>query len=189
MVRSVKPDISKVQPIGGTLESLRESFETTCEDLGLAISLDSISQFELQGKVTHPNPNHTDLRNLALDLTLALCAFPDIRQLPSATGRRNLRDDLSGLTYVITSDTFDIDRFRPLLQAIWDKAADDVVWDRVYATVVEVTPPPKPIPFRDQTPYSHTTSSFVNSSGQRKYTDAVLRQELGSIFIDVPNFL
>ncbi|KAI9038948.1 protein kinase family protein [Aspergillus affinis] len=83
---------------------------------------------------------------------------------------------------------FDIDRFRPLLKEIWDKAADNVVWDRVYATVVEVTPPPKPIPFSDQTPYSHTTSSFVNSSGQRKYTDTVLRQELGSIFIGVPNF-
>lgn len=43
-------------------------------------------------------------------------------------------------------------------------------------------------PSRDQTPFSHTTSSFVNSSEQRKYFDAVLQEELGPIYTGVPGF-
>lgn len=40
----------------------------------------------------------------------------------------------------------------------------------------------------ENTPWSHKTSSFVDSTEKRKYTDAVLKQELGSIYIDVPDF-
>ncbi|PLB43857.1 hypothetical protein P170DRAFT_418244 [Aspergillus steynii IBT 23096] len=138
--------------------------------------------------IDYLNSYDPDLRNVAFDLTSALRAYPDIRKLPSATGRRNLLDDLSGLIYFIGSDAFDIDRLLPLLKAIWNRAADDAIWDRVYAVIVEVAPPPKLVAFPDQTSYSHTTSSFVNSSEQRKYTDAVLRQELGSIFVGVPGF-
>lgn len=165
------------EPIGRRLESFRQSFEATCDDLGLARTLDSLSKFEDQ-----------DLRNVALDLISALRAFPDMRKLPSPNGRRNLLDDLSSLNYVISSDAFDIDNFIPLLKAIWNKETDEIVWDRVYTVLIEATPPPKPAPIPDQTPHSHTTGSFVNSSEQRKYTDAVLRQELGSIYIGVPGF-
>jgi hypothetical protein len=75
-----------------------------------------------------------------------------------------------------------------LLSSVLDAEADEVIWRKAYAVVVEPTPPPRPLPFLSQTPYLHTTSSFVNSSEHRKYVDTVLKEELGSIYVDVQNF-
>jgi hypothetical protein len=61
-------------------------------------------------------------------------------------------------------------------------------WDKVYAAVVESTPPPGPLPSLSQTPYMHTTSSFVNSSKHRKCVDTALKEELDSIHIEVPSY-
>ncbi|KAF5856232.1 hypothetical protein ETB97_007685 [Aspergillus alliaceus] len=180
MAHFTRPDTSKADPIGGKLNMFQENFKATCEELGLAVTLDAISHFD-----------NEDLQNLVLDLVSALRAIPDMRKLPSANGRKYLLSDLLRLNAVISSDDFNIESFIPLLRAVLTQEShqsDDLIWDSIYSTVRESTPPPKPVPFLNQTPFLHTTSSIVNSSEQRKYVDTVLKAELGSICIDVPNF-
>ncbi|KAE8133847.1 hypothetical protein BDV38DRAFT_286466 [Aspergillus pseudotamarii] len=177
MSQYARPDTSKARPIGGKLNTFRESFKATCEELGLTASLDAISQFD-----------NEDLQNLVLDLVSALRAIPDMRKLPSANGRKYLLSDLLRLNAVISSDDFVVERFIPLLRAVLNQESEDHIWDSIYSTVRESTPPPKLVPFLNQTPFLHTTSSIVNSSEHRKHVDTVLKAELGSIFLDVPNF-
>jgi hypothetical protein len=119
---------------------------------------------------------------------LALQALPASRSLPSISGGRNLFGDLSRLSATINSDDFDNERLIPALGAILNRESDEVIWDKVYAVATESTPPPRPLPLLNQTPYLHTTSSIVNSSEHRKHVDEVLREELGSIYIGVPGF-
>lgn len=75
-----------------------------------------------------------------------------------------------------------------MLSAVVNEESDDRIWSKILAVLVESTPPPKPLPVLDQTPFLHTTSSIVNSSEQRRHVDAVLKEELGSIYIGVPGF-
>lgn len=123
-----------------------------------------------------------------LDLILALQALPASRVLRSVSGSRNLFSDLSRLGAAVNSDDFDCERLFPLLGAVLNKESDDALWAKVYAVAAESTPPPRPLPFLGQTPYLHTTSSFVNSSEHRKHVDTVLKEELGSIYVGIPDF-
>ena len=106
----------------------------------------------------------------------------------SASLGRTLFGDLSKLNSTIDCDDFDINNLIPLFGAVIAEEPDEVIWDKVYSAVVESTPPPKSLSFLDQTPYLHTTSSFVNSSEKRKHVDAVLKEELGSIYVGVQGF-
>ncbi|KAE8400506.1 hypothetical protein BDV37DRAFT_274354 [Aspergillus pseudonomiae] len=171
MARTERPDVRKAASIAGKLDVFRDGFRTICQESGLPPTLDSLN-----------------LQNLALDLVSALRSFPDMRKLPSANSRKNILSDLLRLTAVISSDDFDFDNLMPLLRAVLNQEPEDVIWDRIYSTVIESTPPPKLLPFFNQTPYLHTTSSFVNSSGHRKHVDAVLKEELGPIYIGIPQF-
>ncbi|KKK19438.1 hypothetical protein AOCH_001322 [Aspergillus ochraceoroseus] len=145
----------------------------------------------------HPGAGHIyadggaeqELRDLSLDLILALQALPASRALPPVNSRsRNLFGDLSRLSTNVNADEVDIEQLLPLLDAILKEESDEVVWNKVYGAVTESTPPPRLLSVLDQTPFSHPTSSFVNSSEHRNYVDAVLKEELGSIFIGVPHF-
>ncbi|KAF4211370.1 hypothetical protein CNMCM5878_002704 [Aspergillus fumigatiaffinis] len=129
-----------------------------------------------------------NLQNLALDLVSVLRSLPDLRTRPSVNRRKNLLGDVLRLNSAISSDDFDIDKLIPLLSAVVNEESDDIIWSKILAVLVESTPPPKRLPILDQTPFLHTTSSFVNSSEQRKHVDAVLKEELGSIYIGVPGF-
>jgi hypothetical protein len=104
------------------------------------------------------------------------------------SGSKNLFGDLSRLSASVNSNEFDVERLIPLLGAILKEEPDAVIWNKVYEAVTEPTPPPQSLSFLNQTPFSHNTSSVVNSSGHRKYFDAVLKEELGSIFVGVPHF-
>ncbi|KAB8212830.1 hypothetical protein BDV33DRAFT_197217 [Aspergillus novoparasiticus] len=127
---SIRPDTSKARPIGGKLDTFRESFKATCEELGLTASLDAISQFD-----------NEDLQNLVLDLVSALRAIPDMRKLPTANGRKYLLSDLLRLNAVISSDDFVVERFIPLLRAVLNQESEDHIWGSIYSTVRESTPP------------------------------------------------
>lgn len=108
--------------------------------------------------------------------------------MPSVSGRKNLFSDLLRLNSAISSDDFNVEQLVPLLTVVLNNEPDEVIWDHVYNAVTEHTPPPRSLPFLGQTPYLHNTSSFVNSSEHRKYVDAVLKEELGSLFVGVPDF-
>lgn len=121
---------------------------------------------------------------------MALQNLPAARLLPSRAGGSALRGELLRLAASLAdTDGFDIDRVFPLLLAILNNESDIVIWNNVTIAVTESTPPPCALPNLDQTPYSHNTSSFVNTSEYRKYVDCVLKTELGSdLHIGVPHF-
>ncbi|KAE8154788.1 hypothetical protein BDV25DRAFT_135431 [Aspergillus avenaceus] len=172
-----KAEIIKTKPIGVGLDAFRDSLTIACTDAGVPCSVDSLHQ--LDTKVLH---------NLSLDLILALQALPASRILRSVSGSRNLFGDLLRLGSTINSEGLDADRLIPLFGAIFSREADDAVWDKVYTIATESTPPPRLLPLLNQTPDSHTTSSFVNSSEHRKYINHVLKEELNSIYVGVPGF-
>lgn len=119
-----------------------------------------------------------------------LQTLPTPRLLPSSGRNRTLLGDLLRFSSALNSDEdLSIDQFVPLLHAVLNNESDEIIWNKVCIAVTESTPPPRPVPYLAQTPWLHTTSSFVNSSEHRKYVDDVLKQELGSsLLIDVPGF-
>jgi hypothetical protein len=84
------------------------------------------------------------------------------------------------------SEDFDVERMKPLLNAVISRESDEHLWDRVYDAVTESTPPHLP-PIVQQTSWLRNTSSFANSSEYRKYADDV-KEELGPIYVGVPGF-
>ncbi|KAB8069840.1 hypothetical protein BDV29DRAFT_182013 [Aspergillus leporis] len=171
------PKESPSTPLGDLLNGFCDGFKSTCDRSSLPRSTDSLQQLDSE-----------DLQNLALDLVSALRSVPEIRNLPSVNSRKSLLSDILRLNSVISSDDYDIQQLIPLLGVVISKESDVIIWNKIHAALVESTPPPKPLPILNQTPYLHTTSSFVNSSEQRKHVDAVLKEELGSIYIGVRGF-
>src|SRR5207248_7926042 len=108
--------------------------------------------------------------------------------LPSKRGNNDLLGDLWWLSSAIYSDNFDAARIRHLLDAVLNKEPDEVIWDAVYDAVTESTPPPRPPSSFPQTPWVRNTSSFANSTEHRKYVDGVLKEELGPLYVEVPDF-
>lgn len=129
----------------------------------------------------------TGLKNNPLNLIHALQGLPASRSLPSKRGNRDLLGDLLSLNSAIYSDNFDTARIRPLLNAVLHKLPDKVIWDAVYDAVMESTPPPRPASSIQQTLWLHNTGSFANSTEHRKYIDSVLRDELGHLYVGVPD--
>ena len=125
---------------------------------------------------------------MSITLLSALQALSAARSLPSRNPGKTLFNDLLKLNEVVTSDSFDDKRIRPLLDAVLNKQPDEVVWDRVYEAVTESTPPPRPSPSFQQTPLSIKTGSFANSAEHRKHVDDVLKEELGHLYAGVPDF-
>ncbi|KAH8434137.1 protein kinase family protein [Aspergillus melleus] len=173
-----RPDTSNAAPIGKKLDAFRNAFGETCQNLGLAVSLGSLDSFDVQ-----------DTQNLILNLISALRALPDTRKLPSANGRKNLLSDLVRVNAPISFGGFEVNQFKSLLNAVLDEQPDNIIWDQLYATVRESTPPSSALLVLDQTPFLHTTSSLVNSSEHRSNYDDILEKELGSIYIGVPGFI
>ncbi|OGM50853.1 hypothetical protein ABOM_000792 [Aspergillus bombycis] len=163
--------------IGDKLNGVRNGFGSTCDRLGLPRSSHALRQLDSE-----------DLQNVSLDLVSALRNIPDLRRRPSLNNRKSLSSDILRLNSAISSDDFDSDRLISLLSAIVNEESDDIIWSNLHAVLVESTPTPRSRPFLGQISYLHTTSSFVNSSEQRKHVDAVLKEELESIYIGVQGF-
>ncbi|KAH6705767.1 hypothetical protein EV126DRAFT_457884 [Verticillium dahliae] len=89
--------------------------------------------------------------------------------LHSKTGRGTLRANLLKLIAAITSDDFDFDRIKPLLRLTVADEPDGALWKQVDDAL-------------------RNTSSFANSSKHRKYVDDILKEELGPLYIGLPNF-
>jgi hypothetical protein len=117
-----------------------------------------------------------------------LRALQAARFLQSRHRGKTLFYDLLRLNAAVSSDTFNAERLRPLLDAILEFQPDEVVWDRVYDAVTESTPPPRPTSSFQQTPLSINTGSFANSAEHRKHVDDVLKEELGHLYVGIPGF-
>ncbi|RMI93034.1 hypothetical protein CDV36_016569, partial [Fusarium kuroshium] len=165
-------------PIGNGLDVFRASFQSICKGASISLIPNALEQLERE-----------DIQNLILDLLSALRNLSAVRSLPSKTGRGTLRSDLLRLELSLDSDDFDYDCVKPLLKSALASEPDTLIWGRVYVAVTESTPPPRPIASSlQQTPWLRNTSSFANSSEHRKYVDDVLKEELGTLYVELRNF-
>ncbi|GJC89526.1 hypothetical protein ColLi_12364 [Colletotrichum liriopes] len=110
--------------------------------------------------------------------------------LLSKTSQGTIQSNLLRLISAVASDDFDFDRVKPLLKEAVSEDVDELaVWNQAESVTAEITPPPRaPASSLQQTPWLHTTNSFVNSSEHRKYVDGILKQELGAVSVGVPGF-
>ncbi|KAI9863555.1 MAG: hypothetical protein M1813_003578 [Trichoglossum hirsutum] len=132
---------------------------------------------------------YIDLKDLVLDLILALQSLPVARLLPSPNGRRTLLSDLSRFNSTVDLGDFDLISAVPLLTKVLNKALDADIWDAVYSLVTQSTSPSRPLPYLDRTSISFNTSSLANTSKYRKYFDGALKGELdSSLYVDVSSF-
>ncbi|KAJ8131900.1 hypothetical protein O1611_g1727 [Lasiodiplodia mahajangana] len=180
MADQVNSEIVRNNPIGAGLDSFRALFNSTCNNGGVACSLDALGQL-----------NQENLRTLLVVLLSLLLALPAARLLRSSRGKPLLSELAVAAINANDSDNFDFDfdRFKPLLNAALAAKPDHEIWDQVYKTLAGSTPPPRPIASSlQQTPWLRNTSSFVNSSEHRKYVDGVLKEELGSVYVGLRNF-
>ncbi|KAI0837480.1 hypothetical protein F5Y06DRAFT_297335 [Hypoxylon sp. FL0890] len=161
----------QAHPLGTHLDAVCTSFEEIVKD---PVELETVSRKVIQ--------------DLSISLLPVLRNHVASRLLPSRTGQDNLSGDILKLISVIASDAFYSDRIRPLLHAVLAHRPDVEIWEQVYHAVPESTPPRKAIASILQTPWRLTTSSVVNSSEKRDQMDKLLSDELGVMYVDVPNF-
>ncbi|KAI1474459.1 hypothetical protein F4774DRAFT_422336 [Daldinia eschscholtzii] len=171
-------DIIKNNPISNGLDRFHSFFNSICNNKNIPCSPEALIQF-----------NQKDMRSLAVELIPAFWRLLITELLPSRTGHGTLQDSLLIAIRAAGSKDFDDSRFRPLLTATIAKKPDEEIWTHVYQTVTECTPPPRLIASSlEQTPWLHNMSSFVNSCEYRKYVDAVLKEELGLMYVGLLNF-
>ncbi|KAI0838489.1 hypothetical protein F5Y06DRAFT_268211 [Hypoxylon sp. FL0890] len=163
-------------PIGRGLEAFLASFSSLCKSKDIPYSEEALDQLD-----------DDDFQNITIDLILALQHLRVSRLL--LLRGKNLFSHLSSLNTAVDSDAFDVGRVKSLLRAVVAKESDEEIWAQVYHAVTESTPPPRPIASALlQTPWLRNTSSFANSSEHRKYLDAVLKEELGTMYVGLRGF-
>ena len=127
------------------------------------------------------------MQDLASSLLSALQILPVTRVLHSKTGRDTLRSDLLRLISAVASDDFDVDRIKPLLNAVLSNEPDERIWSKVYSAVTGSTPPiVHKLPLG--TPFKSTSSQRAN---EQTYDDIDLRilQEInGCVYKDTEGF-
>ncbi|OCL07126.1 hypothetical protein AOQ84DRAFT_320397 [Glonium stellatum] len=127
-----RSEIIRSNPIDDGLKSFCVALNSS--KLGISATPNIINQSDSE-----------ELKNIVVDLTVALQKLPAARLLPSVTGRGTLRSDLLRLGSSVDSDDFSIERIIPLLKAVLSAESDEVIWDNVYTAVAESTPPPRPV--------------------------------------------
>lgn len=109
--------------------------------------------------------------------------------LPSRTGCSPLRVDLLRLEASLYSGKLDLRRIGSLVNAVRTNASDTEIWDQVYHAVTERSTPPRQASSSVlQTAWRLTTSSVVDSSEKREKVDQLHHEELGAMYVDVPEF-
>jgi hypothetical protein len=72
------------------------------------------------------------LRDILLNLILALYSLPASCLLLSKGANKNPFSDSLRLNLVVNANNFNIGQFLPLLDAILSNASNKVIWDKVY---------------------------------------------------------
>ncbi|KAK5998945.1 hypothetical protein PT974_01329 [Cladobotryum mycophilum] len=104
-----------------------------------------------------------DLRSLAFLLFSQLQNLPAADQLPSSTGRRNLRDDLQLLVVFASSSGFNSGRAVPLLKAVVAEEQNDAEIWRLTSTLAIASTPPASLIISSfpQTPWRYNTRALL----------------------------
>ncbi|KAI1463748.1 uncharacterized protein F4812DRAFT_446286 [Daldinia caldariorum] len=168
MIEKEQQETIQAHPLGTHLDVVYTSFDKDPAELETA--------------------SHEVIQSLGFLVLSVLRNHVASRLLPSQTGQDNLGGDIVKLISLIASDASYSDRIKPLLHAVFARRPDVEIWEQVYRAVTESTPPLKAISSFLQTPWRLTTNSVVNSSEKRDEMDRLLSDELGVMYIDVPNF-
>ncbi|KAI2615078.1 hypothetical protein GGR54DRAFT_632374 [Hypoxylon sp. NC1633] len=107
--------------------------------------------------------------------TNLIVEVPRLIQLGSSTLLRRLFI----YSAAVVDGNFDLEHVKPLLQTVVAKRSDEEIWEQVLLVTGSTLP---------QTPISRNMGSLVNSSEHCKDIDEVIKQDLGIIFVDVPQF-
>ncbi|KAJ6192161.1 LOW QUALITY PROTEIN: hypothetical protein J3E72DRAFT_443079 [Bipolaris maydis] len=169
-----RSQIVQSNPLGN---GFRNTFKSICKDIGVSNSSQALGQL-----------GHEETQDLLVRLLSALRGLTAARILQFQNGGKNLFYGLLRLNARVSSDSFDNGRIRPLLDAIINNQPNEIVWDRVYEAITESTPPPRPFLSFQQTPLWINAGSFANSAEHRKHVDDVLKEELGNMYVGVPDF-
>lgn len=209
MTDESRTKIVQIKPIGYGLTGFRKSFTSACNALDIPLS-DALQHISGEGTVvsrTHDSSlTPIVLQNLLLDLILAIQSLPASRSLPSKNDKGNLFGDLITLSSAVNAGSVDIEKIVPLLKAVLNNDDDELIWDNVYNAVTSAlssytaltlaaepkTPPRSGPPFTtsfQQTPWTFTTGSFVDTSDLRKDVDPILKGEVkDNLQLDHPDF-
>jgi len=130
------------------------------------------------------------LKNLVLDLILALQTLPTARLLPSPNNRGTLFGDLSRFNAVVDSDDFDIKSVVPLLEQVIKRAPDKDIWSAVISLVsLRATPPSISNKAALDTPLKSTSSSQQGSEQIHDEIDQRILQEInGCVYQNTRGF-
>ena len=133
----------------------------------------------------------TDLKNLALDLFLALQNLPVSRYLPSSDRRGTLLRDLARLIRSVDdTDDFHINSVVPLHKLVIERASDEAVLNAVFALVIlRATPPTVFNKAPHDTPLKSTSSSQQGSEQTHDEIDPRILQEInGCVYQNTKGF-
>jgi hypothetical protein len=130
------------------------------------------------------------LKNLVLDLILALQTLPTARLLPSPNNRGTLVGDLSRFNAAVDSDDFDIKSVVPLLEQVIKRAPDKDIWSAVFTLVApRATPPTISNKAALDTPLKSTSSSQQGNEQTHDEIDPRILQKInGCIYKDTKGF-
>ncbi|TWU75060.1 hypothetical protein ED733_006610 [Metarhizium rileyi] len=189
MSTSYRSQIIHSEPIGDALIPFRRLFSASNESVSAPQDINPHTQGNalddsLTFTIVH---NISGLKDVATFLISVLSNLPAARSLPSVTGRGTLRNDLLQLLSTEPEGS-ELERVVPLIRAVIHDESDEIIWNKVYAALAESTPPSRPAPSIQQTPWLRSTGCFVNSTEHRKYVDDVLKEELGQIYVGIPGF-
>jgi len=84
-----------------------------------------------------------ELKDILLNLILALQSLSTSCLLLSNGSNKNLLGNLLRLNLVVNSNGFNIKRFLPLLNIIFWIQPNEVIWEKVYAIIIKSIPPPR----------------------------------------------
>ena len=132
----------------------------------------------------------TGLKNLALDLFIALQNLSVARYLPSSSGRGILLGDLSRFVSLLSSDDVDVYCVIPLIKRVIERASDEDVLNAASALITpRATPPTILNKAALDTPLKSTSSSQQGSEQTHEEIDPRILQEInGCIYRDTKGF-
>ncbi|KUI73248.1 hypothetical protein VM1G_08725 [Cytospora mali] len=175
-------EIIQANPISNQLDAVHFKFKSKCEEKDIPCTTAALDQLDRK-----------ELKDIVVSLVLGLMGAPASQLLDSPGSRTNLFEDLAILAASSNRANF-LDNILPLLKAVLANNNDDEIWARAFdicaGTSIPTTPPRSLLSLVDvqQTPYSRNAASSVNTNELRKDMDAVIKEDLGVMYADIPGF-
>ncbi|PYH64776.1 protein kinase family protein [Aspergillus vadensis CBS 113365] len=147
-------------------------FNSLCEANDLSCTSDALNYL-----------SRTDIQSLTLQLLLDL-EHSAICGLTPRYSRAAALDNIQKLkTAIILSEAFDLSLVQFILASAIACTPDNDIWECIDDAVIEYTRASS-----QQIQHIHNTSSFATLSEHRQYIDRILKAEVGSLYVGIPQF-